>query len=148
MKLSTSTNSLNMRVGVLSPPAGVLFAMQQGKSELRAPTSADANEIWFEFTLRIDASLADGSINFLGELTQGPRADRFLYINSGVRAAQATSCWDRRAKLKLAFVPQELLARAAKSGGAIEARFPGTAADGGPTCATIPPGVITWRWLP
>jgi hypothetical protein len=148
MKLSTTANSLKMRVGVVSPPRGVLFAMQRGKSGLLAPTSDGGNEVWFEFALRIGAPQADHSVNFLGELTQGPRSDRFLYINSGVRAAQPTSCWDRRAKLKLAFIPQDLLERVTKSGGVIEARFPGTAADGGPVCATIPPGVITWRWQP
>jgi hypothetical protein len=64
---------------------------------------------------------------------------RFLYLNSGQRAGQADSCWDRRAKVSIAGITRQLLDRLRQRPGArLEARIAGTAPDGGPACATVP----------
>jgi hypothetical protein len=67
-------------------------------------------------------------------------------VSSGVRAGQADSCWDRRAKVPLATITRELIEEAAATPGAwLEARIEGTGKDGGPTCATVPRPEREWR---
>ncbi|WP_235531855.1 DUF5990 family protein [Pelomonas sp. Root1237] len=137
--------SLRMRIVVVDPPPGVSFAVQRGKSELLAPLAERGETIQFELSLRLGLPLPDGSVNFLGEFAQGTPADRFVYLNSGALAGQPGSNWTRRAKLKLASIPREVVeAVLASSAGAIEARVLGTMADGGPICASVKPHAVVW----
>lgn len=139
---------IRMRVGVIAPPAGVAIAMQRGRTELLPPARTEAGAIWFEFSLRVGTPDTEGSPNFLGDMAQGPRGARFVYINSGVRAGDAGSCWDRRAKLKLAGIPRAFFVKALKDpDGVIEAQIPGTMRDSGPICASIPAAAVQWRWI-
>jgi Family of unknown function (DUF5990) len=135
---------LQLRVSIIDPPAGVIFAVQRGKSDLLLPDIAKPALLVFRFSLRLIA-LDDGGFNFLGEYAQGPRGDRFIYVNSGAYAGQPASPWGRRAKLKLDAIPRELLRVAAgKPTTALEARVKGTMKDGGPVCASVPPASIEW----
>jgi hypothetical protein len=77
---------------VVAPPPGVRFAMQRERAGLHPPTDEQAEALWFDFSLRLGAALPDGAFNFLGEFAQGPREDRFVYINSGTLAGQEGSC--------------------------------------------------------
>ncbi|MFT3799769.1 MAG: DUF5990 family protein [Burkholderiaceae bacterium] len=130
---------------VQDPPPGVTFAVQRGRSELLTPFAVESGSPCFAFTLKLGRPLAGGGANFLGEFAQGTPTDRFVYLNSGIRAGQASSCWDRRAKLKLANIPDPLLAAAAgQPDRAILATVSGTASDGGPICATVPADAVTW----
>jgi len=70
-------------------------------------------------------------------------ADRFsnivnidINVTNGVvtLAGEVPSCWTRRAKVPLAGITDALIA----TGEILEARFAGTARDGGPACATVP----------
>lgn len=134
-----------MRIVVVDPPPGVSFAVQRGKSELLAPLAGQGETVQFELSLRLGAPLADGSINFLGEFAQGTPTDRFVYLNAGTLAGQPGSAWTRRAKLKLAAIPPEVVAAVLASGeGFIEARVLGTMADGGPICASVKPQAVVW----
>ncbi|QNM95547.1 DUF5990 family protein [Chitinimonas koreensis] len=134
-----------MRIVVVAPPLGVRFAVQRGKSELLESRAEQPDEVWFEFELRLGAPLADGSANFLGEFAQGAPTDRFVYVNSGTQAGQPESCWSRRAKLKLASIPKQLVQTAISSGEAIiQARIAGTMGDGGPICASVKPSTVEW----
>lgn len=138
--------SVRMRILVADPPPGVRFAIQCGKSELLAPSSEQRLLLQFDFPLRLGSPLPDGSVNFLGEFAQGPASDRFVYLNSGTLAGQADTPWTRRAKLKLASIPQPVVEGAlSASGGVIEARVLGTMDDGGPICASVKPHAVTWR---
>jgi len=68
-----------------------------------------------------------------------------VYINSGTLAGQADSRWTRRAKLKLASIPRQIVEAALSTqGGVIEARVAGTMADGGPVCASVKPHAVVW----
>ena len=90
--------------------------------------------------------LPDGAPNFLGPYTQGPPALRFVYIRVGRSAGQPDTPFDRRAKIPLGGIGEELLARALKKPGSVlEVHMPGRGKDGTPTCATVrlPPGA--WR---
>jgi len=71
-----------------------------------------------------------------------------VYINTGVRAGQPDSCWDRRAKVPLGGITSDLIAAALAGDVALEARIEGTARDGGPACATVPLLGDGWRLVP
>jgi hypothetical protein len=95
--------------------------------------------IAFDLSVRVGASRADGQPTLLGPVTQGPPSDRFVYVNSGTRAGQVGSCWDRRAKVPLSGITRQLIERVQRQRGArLEVRIAGTAGDGGPACATVP----------
>jgi Family of unknown function (DUF5990) len=135
---------LQVRVSIIDPPAGVTFAVQRGKSDLLLPDIAKSDLLVFRFSLRLIA-LDGGTFNFLGEYAQGPRGDRFIYVNSGAYAGQPSSPWGRRAKLKLDGIPRaQLRSAGGKPTTAIEARVKGTMKDGGPVCASVPPTSIEW----
>jgi hypothetical protein len=99
--------------------------------------------------VRVGSLRPDGYPTLLGPVTQGPPTGRFVYLNSGQRAGQADYCWDRRAKVPLAGITQQLIDRAREQPGArLEARVLGTGLDGGPACATVPLLEGGWRILP
>ena len=127
-----------LRITVVDPPPDVTFRVQRGRSNLLAPSTEEPGLITFDLTLRLGHSRTDGKPNFLGEFAHGTPQDRFLYINSGVRAGQEGSCWERRAKVKLGAIDDNLLRKAlAAPGSLLEARIVGTGRDGGPVCETV-----------
>ncbi len=136
-----------MRIVVIDPPPGVRFAVQRGKDALHAPLAGERDVIAFEFPLRLGAPLADGSPNMLGEFAQGTPADRFVYLNSGTLAGQPGTQWTRRAKLKIASIPRDVVEQALSVSGIIEARVQGTMRDGGPICASVKPEAVAWRFV-
>src|SRR5205814_1406233 len=83
-------------------PTGVRFALQKGKSdakgnaELLAPTRSDPTSLSFDFSVRVARAKPGAPPRFLGEFTQGPPDKRFVYVNSGRRAGQEDTLWDRR----------------------------------------------------
>ncbi|MCC6075415.1 DUF5990 family protein [Pseudomonas sp. GCM10022188] len=149
MSKSKPTQSVRMRILVVDPPSGVRFAVQRGRSDLLEPLANQREIIQFEFSLRLGSPLPDGSVNFVGEFAQGPSSDRFVYINSGTLAGQADSPWTRRAKLKLAAIPLQVIESALSTAeGVIEARVLGTMDDGGPVCASVKPHAVVWSAVP
>ena len=141
----SATSFVQVIVRVQDPPPGVAFAVQRGQSELLPPFEVHAGSPAFAFTLRLGQGKDGRAFNFLGEFAQGPVEDRFVYVNSGSRAGQPQSCWERRAKLKLAAVPAELVQAAANNPArALLAVMSGVAPDGGPICATVPPSAVSW----
>jgi hypothetical protein len=129
---------LPLRVTLVNPPAGVLFAVQRGKAELETPSMSDGTELSFDFNVRI-GDRDDELPNFLGPFVQGPRGGRFVYVNSGTLAGQWGSCWTRRAKVGLKEIGWDLIDQIlAQSSLSLEAKIAGRARDGGPACATVP----------
>ena len=149
-KISTPVASVvQMRVIIIAPPPGVLFALQRGSSELLLPSVAHAELLQFDFTLRVGSPLSNGAPNFLGEYAQGPATDRFIYLNSGTLAGQEASPWTHRAKLKLASIPRELAEAAiASPDQVIEARIRGTLPNGSPVHASLKPDAVEWSLAP
>lgn len=143
---SGTTAELQIILVLTAPPSGVLFAVQRGRDGLLQPYASTADFISFAITMSLGPALADGSFNFRGPFAQGTPADRFVYVNSGTYAGQLGCRWERRAKIKLAGIPRQLVeATAGDANCAIEGRIPGTARDGGPVCATVPPLSISWH---
>ena len=139
MNAKAGERELPLRITVEHPPAGVPFAVQRGRAELLAPSTATADALAFDFSVRVTTAV-DGSPNFLGEYAQGTPGARFVYVTSGQRAGDAGSPWDRRAKVRLAgeigwpLIEQVL----AQPGAVLAARITGTSRDGGPVCASTP----------
>jgi hypothetical protein len=141
-----SQSELRLRIVVIDPPSGVAFAVQRGRSELLPPARQTSEEMVFDFSVRV-ADPNGSEPNFLGPYAQGPVGERFVYINSGQRAEEAQSCWDRRAKVHLRDIGWPLVKKALASGGVLEARIEGTGRDGGPACATVPLLGGGWRFV-
>jgi hypothetical protein len=110
--------------------------VQRCRDELLAPLKNSNNSLTFEFDVQVNDS-ADRP-NFLGQYAQGPKDERFVYVNSGTYAGQAETCWSRRAKISLMGTTNDQIQRLlATSGARLETSFKGTATDGGPTCASV-----------
>jgi hypothetical protein len=146
---ASGAQELPLRVTVLRPPPQVKFALQYGRTELVAPSHMSSTEISFDLRLRIGARRPNGRPTLLGPAAQGPPDARFVYVNSGTRAGQPNSCWDRRAKVPLTGITWTLIEAAlAVPGAALEARIQGSAGDGGPACATVPILEPGWHLVP
>lgn len=128
---------IGLRVTVVDPPTDIAYAMQRGRAELHQSRRSNGAQMSFDFTVRVGVT-AGGALNFLGDFTQGPASVRFVYVNMGTSAGDPGSCWSRRAKIPLMGITPELIAALdATPGGVLEARYMGTAKDGGPTCASV-----------
>jgi hypothetical protein len=140
---------LRLRIVVVDPPAGVVFALQRelrrGERELVSPTMATGADLSFELTVRIRAE-GDAPPNLLGSFVYGPRGQRYIGLVSGTLAGQADSCWTRGAKIKLQTITWDLIRQMeAHPHAALEASIAGKAKDGGPACATVPLLGDGWR---
>jgi Family of unknown function (DUF5990) len=135
---------LHLRIIVKDPPPGVDWALQLGREELVRP-SARSSGLAFEAVVRVVAT-RDGDLDLRGPAVQGPRNGRFVYLNSGKRAGQAASCWDRRAKVSLEGL-RTLLAQGVTEDASLmaEVGIVGTGRDGGPACASVPLTGTGWR---
>lgn len=146
MQANATASELQLILVVTAPPPGVVFAVQSGRDGLVTPYASSDMSLSFALTLSLGPALADGSFNFRGPFAQGTPADRFIYVNSGTYAGQVGCPWERRAKIKLAGIPRHLVETAAGDPNtAIEGHVHGTAKDGGPVCASVPPLSINWR---
>ena len=112
-------------------------AEQKRPPELLDLQPGDATEV----TWTIDCEVNGSDIR--GPYIQGRPGDRFIYLNWGSVDDDGRMDMFRRAKLMLADVPGDVLAKAAKSG-----RLVGslglTDAKGQPLCASVRPPMIDW----
>ena len=129
---------LPVRIVIVNPPTGVTFAVQEDRSALLEPSDVRKGQLAFAFSVRIGDKAAGAKPNFLGSFVQGPRDGRFVYVNSGRRAGQRNTEWDRRAKVPLSGIGWPLInAAVAKHGSVVEGRISGTGRDGGPSCGSV-----------
>lgn len=143
--MARTDREISLRIVIVAPTPGVVFALQRGKDELVSPTVATGEELSFDLTVRVRGE-GEPSPNFLGDCVQGPKGGRFVYVNSGTLAGQEDSCWSRRAKIGLQEITWELVDKLdAASTKVLEATIPGRARDGGPSCATVPLLDGGWR---
>lgn len=142
-QIKEGERALPLRIVVRRPPPGVSFALQKGKSDangnadLLAPGKSSGDSLSFDFSVRVATGRTGSAPRYLGEFTQGPPTQRFVYLNSGRRAGQTGTGWDRRAKIPLmAITPAMIDAVDAAPGTVLELEILGTAGDGGPVCAS------------
>ncbi len=133
---------VTLRLRVMRPPPGVRWAVQLGRSELLPPLHVADDQLVFDVPLTLGAN-PRGAIQLRGVAIQGPPAARFVYVNSGKRAGEFSSRWDRRAKVALAAVDIAALQEAAGPV-VLEGAIHGTARDGGPVSGTV--ALIDGAW--
>src|SRR5215510_5162536 len=127
---------LKLRITFEGPPPGIDYALQKGSGsayEMDQKQRSDGKDLSFEFTPAIRDGGSDAMAALAGPFVQGPRGQRFVYLDIGTCAGQADSCWSRRLKVPLEAITMKMIA----GGGVLEARVPGTGRDGGPSCATV-----------
>ena len=130
------TCELTLRIVIEQPPAGVDFGLQKGSGsawEAVQKQRSQGKDLVFEFQPSIKQGVSESMAALGGPFIQGPRRQRFVYIDIGTCAGQADSCWSRRLKVPLNGIPAKFL----DTGGVLEARVPGTGRDGGPNCTTV-----------
>lgn len=134
--------SIPLRIVLLAPPAGVPWALQDGKAGAATvvpPLLQSPEHVMLATIVTLAGFDAAGAPILRGPAVQGPAGGRFLYAASGQRAGAPVSRYDRRAKIPLGTITPALLAAWRQTrGGWLEARVAGTARDGGPACATVP----------
>lgn len=128
--------TLQLRLIVVDPPAGVTMAMQRGKDALVPPTTIIENSLLFEFSVTV-ADDTTTPVRLTGEFTQGPANERFVYVNSGTLAGQVGSPWTNRAKVPITGITQELARAAIETNKPLTARVAGKNAKGGPFVASV-----------
>lgn len=135
--------SVLARVRVVNPLAGCAYALQRKDGAVDQVQVAAHEEL--TFTTSITLKLAgDGERDPTGLHVNGRRGERFLYITSGARAEQPTSCWSRRAKVSLESLATVVPLSLDVMPPVIEVVIEGTARDGGPICASVEP-VASWN---
>jgi hypothetical protein len=136
-------HELTLRIVLEKPPPGVDFGLQKGHGSDYATVQTQrsgSKDLQFNFTVRVRDGRCDAAPNFLGPFVQGPPGERFVYLDIGLFAGQADSCWSRRLKIPLRGITWEMIEQvSANSDSVLEAHVPGTGRDGGPSCATVKP---------
>lgn len=99
-KMRHSDRELKLRLVVIDPPSGVVFALRRGKQDLVSPTMATGADLSFDLTVRVRRE-GEEPPNLLGDFVQGPRGQCYLGLTSGTQAGQMDSCWTRGAKIPL-----------------------------------------------
>ena len=139
---------LRLRIVLNAPPAGVDFGLQQGKGsgyQTIQKQRSKGNDLRFDCTVTVKDNRDDGLPNFLGPLTQGPATGRFIYIDIGRLAGQKDGELQRRLKVPLSGITWDLIRDvSANPKLVLEAHLPGTAKDGGPSCASVHP-LVGWK---
>src|SRR6267142_470744 len=93
---------LPLRIVLVAPPSGVDFGIQKGKGndyQTIEKQRSKGKDLTFDCSVTVKDNRDDGLPNFLGPLTQGPAADRFIYIDIGKLAGQPDCAWERRIKV-------------------------------------------------
>ena len=133
--------TLNLRITLVAPPAGVLYALQDGEESV-GHVMADGGDLSLDVTVRFVED--PKGVRYLGPFVKNQGGRRFVYFRVGTCAGQHDSPWTRRGKVWFEDLPVALAREAAASGRRLEARFPGLAKDGSPSCATVRP-IEGWR---
>ncbi len=135
-----------LRLTLEKPTAGVDFALQQGRGRPFTTVQkqrSTGRDLKFEFPVKVKSG-RNSAPDFAGPYVQGAAGERFFYINIGTYAGQTDTPWSRRLKVPLYMIKWDEI----ESGRLLTATIPGTAKDGGPSCAyewrkRVDP---SWRW--
>lgn len=140
---------ITLRIILKRPTPGVDFGVQKGHGSkyetVQKQRSLSRADLEFEFAVKVNTD-KEGAPDFGGPFVQGPRGNRYVYIDIGAYADQANTQWSRRLKVPLSCMTWELV----NSQSLLVGKIPGTGKDGGPSCAYAwlkkldPP----WQWQP
>lgn len=135
-------NEIEFRIILEHPTEGVDYALQKGKGsqyECVQKQRSEGKTLQFEFRAGL-AMDKDHLPDFRGPFVQGPPKQRFIYLDIGMCAGQKNTQWNRRLKIPLQGITQEMLQPSKTGAGFIlETKIPGRGPDGSPSCATVKP---------
>jgi len=135
MQRKPNPGQLTLRIVLEKPPAGVDFGVQSGSGSVYETVQqhrSAGDDLTFDVNVDVRAGSDGAGPDFAGPFVQGPKGQRFVYIDIGTYAGQADSCWSRRLKIPLNNITLEMTRRP----GILKTRIPGTGKDGGPSCGT------------
>ena len=127
------------RTGATSLHLGI----QRGQ-EITDVASADSKRIVFKPVLRARRN-ADGCVNFLGPFAQGPKSERFIYLNWVTANGQLLTGMVGRIKLHLNHIKWAAVERAAAGSKPLRVTLALTNAKGKPVMASVRPDVAQWE---
>jgi hypothetical protein len=134
MAARSEQTELLLRIVIDQPVAGVVYSLQNKKSEPVAPALSSGADLVFEAPVRVGPGP-----RFFGDFIRSEGKQRqFIYVASGKQAGQAASRWSRRMKIDVHAIPQAVIDAALK-GASLLIVVPGADRDGGPACATVKP---------
>jgi Family of unknown function (DUF5990) len=141
-KVDSRVVELTIECGNLPPydwggHSEIWLGIQRGKDVVQA-VKLPAEVVVFDAELRFAPDSSPAGPNFLGQYAHGTVGDRFVYLCWGRRQGQVWVGF-RRAKLKLSGLTWESL-----QSGRLLAKVRCTDAKGGPICATVPEGFVSW----
>jgi len=139
---------VTLRLVLVKPTAGVDFGLQEGRGnpyQVIQKQRSDGQNLIFEFSVTVKTG-KDGAPDFAGPFVQGPRGERFFYIDIGTYAGQTNTPWSRRLKVPLCDITWAMI----NLQKVLVASIPGTDKDGGISCAyewrrRVDP---SWGWRP
>lgn len=135
--------AITLRFTLVSPPAGVMFSLQEGDETPVAQQLSTGGDLAFDVPLRLGEG-PDGGPRWLGPYVRREGQRRFVYYRVGTLAGQHDSPWTRRGKIYLTDIPADLIRQAAEAGRPLIATFPGADRKGEPSCGTARP-IDGWR---
>lgn len=109
-------------------------------------TPGDVGTCAFEVPIEVGKN-KDGSPNFLGPFVHGPVGGRFLYLVWFDKKGEVKTMF-RRAKINLQHLDWDTVNAAIFAQKNLEAVLTLTDKKGGPACATLKRGQISWKALP
>lgn len=150
-KKASSTKDMEVRIEITCTESPGLQAhgfshvhlgIQQDQTTVELQP-ADRSEITFRPVLRVRWN-ADGSPNFLGPFSQGPKSGRFIYLVWADAPGSRPKHFFGRIKLLLQHISREDIERAVKHGNVIRVKFRLTDGKGKPVFASVKPGWAEW----
>jgi hypothetical protein len=135
---------VTLRIIIEQPVSGVEYGVQKGQGSkyetIQRQSSENLNDLTFEIPVSVKFS-DNAEATFFGPFVQGPRAQRFVYIDIGTYAGQKETPWARRLKIPLTGISEIFKNSAAQL---LVTKVPGKGKDGGPNCATVKP-FLGWK---
>ena len=144
--MTVQEQEVTIEITCTSPPeggwagaAGTLCLGIQKGNEVQELTPVNRKRLVFSPALRVRRH-TDGSANFLGPFAQGPRTERFIYLNWVVVNDGAFSAAPGRIKVHLSQIPWSRVETAARTGKPIKLSFPISKRDGKLVFASVSAG--------
>ena len=101
---------LHLRITLVAPPAGVLYALQDGEAPV-GQVMADGGDLSLDVSVRFVED--DKGVRYLGPFVKNQGGRRFVYFRVGTSAGQHDSPWSRRGKVWMEDIPHALAHEAA-----------------------------------
>jgi hypothetical protein len=132
---------ITLRIVLEKPLPGIDYGVQKGGGNsyqtIEKQRSGEGNLVFeFNVTAKTEGDIPD----FSGPVVQGPKGERFVYLDIGTYAGQINTIWERRLKVPLRGISTETISELIdKPDAFLETKVPGIGKDGTPSCGTVKP---------